>query len=76
MHNVAKGSETHFKVIVVSDEFANKSQLKRHRAVHDVLKQELDNGLHALSIVAKSSEEWRQSSAVAPSPPCRGGAGL
>ena len=76
MHNVPKGSETHFKVVVVSDSFNGKRQLQRHRVVHDVLRQELEAGVHALSIVAKTALEWQQSNTVLDSPPCRGGAGL
>ena len=50
MHNVPKGSETHFKVVVVSDSFEGLSLVKRHRAVNEVLAQELQSGVHALSI--------------------------
>lgn len=28
MHNVPKGSETHFKVVVVSDKFADQTRIK------------------------------------------------
>ena len=31
MHNVPKGSETHFKVLVVSEKFQGKPLLQRHR---------------------------------------------
>merc|ERR1719423_474169 len=61
MHSVPRGSETHFK---------------RHRKVNAVLSQELAGGVHALSIVAKTPQEWQQSSGgVEPSPACRGGFG-
>ncbi|WVZ73863.1 hypothetical protein U9M48_022121, partial [Paspalum notatum var. saurae] len=49
--------ETHFNVRVVSKEFEGKSLLKRHRAVYDVLQDELKTGLHALSIDAKTPSE-------------------
>ncbi|XP_048514386.1 DNA-binding transcriptional regulator BolA isoform X2 [Athalia rosae] len=51
MHNVPKGSETHFKVIVVSDKFVDQPLIKRHRMVNDLLQNELQTGVHALSIV-------------------------
>ena len=41
MHNVPKGSETHFKVVVVADQFEGKSLIQRHRMVNAVLQQEL-----------------------------------
>ncbi|CAD6238930.1 unnamed protein product [Miscanthus lutarioriparius] len=49
--------ETHFNVRVVSKEFEGKSLLKRHRAVYDLLQEELKTGLHALSIDAKTPSE-------------------
>ena len=72
-HNVAAGSETHFKVVVISASFAGMPLLERHRAVNTALEQELANGVHALSIVAKTPEQWEKSSAVPESPPCLGG---
>ena len=44
------GSETHFKVVIVSDSFNDKPLLQRHRLVNDALKDELATGVHALSI--------------------------
>ena len=42
MHNVPKGSETHFKVIIVSEKFKEmKNLIQRHRAVNDTLAEEL-----------------------------------
>ncbi|XP_047339250.1 sufE-like protein 1, chloroplastic/mitochondrial [Impatiens glandulifera] len=51
------GGETHFNVRVVSSEFEGKSLVKRHRMVYALLQDELQNGLHALSIVAKTPDE-------------------
>ncbi|KAK4750588.1 hypothetical protein SAY87_004070 [Trapa incisa] len=58
-HAGARGSdgETHFNLRVVSEKFEGKSLVKRHRLVYDFLKEELQSGLHALSIVAKSPSE-------------------
>ena len=77
MHNVPKGSETHFKVVVASDKFEGKSLVARHRAVNDTLSEELSTGVHALSIIAKTGAQWSAMSdkAVEPSPKCRGGFG-
>ncbi|XP_071829767.1 bolA-like protein DDB_G0274169 isoform X2 [Apostichopus japonicus] len=73
MHNVPKGSESHFKVVVVSMNFENLSLIKRHRMVNDVLKDELAGGVHALSIQAKTPSQWSQNSSVSQSPACLGG---
>lgn len=76
MHNVPSGSETHFKVIIVSEAFAGKNLLSRHRSVNEALKQELEEkGVHALSIVPKTTEEWSRGKPVQPSPACKGGFG-
>lgn len=51
------GSETHFVVQIVSPAFAGKSLMARHRAVYGLLQDEIDAGVHALSIKAKTPEE-------------------
>ena len=73
-HNVPKNSETHFKVVVVTDCFEGVALLERHRAVNEALAEELANGVHALSIVAKTPAQWAKSQTVQPSPDCMGGA--
>lgn len=78
MHNVPVNSETHFKVVVVSNHFDTvQTPLQRHRLVHSILKQELEEGpVHALSIVAKTPKQWQESTQqIEPSPSCRGGDG-
>jgi len=73
-HNVPKGSETHFKVVAVSSMFEGKALLARHRLINGLLSEELEAGVHALSIVAKTASEWEKAEgAVPPSPACRGG---
>ncbi|KFK35566.1 hypothetical protein AALP_AA4G007400 [Arabis alpina] len=49
--------ETHFNVKIVSNGFEGMNLVKRHRLVYELLKEELDNGLHALSIVSKTPSE-------------------
>lgn len=51
------GGETHFNVRVVSEGFRDMAMVERHRLVYDILREELESGLHALSIVAKTPEE-------------------
>eukprot|EP00485_Elphidium_margaritaceum_P011748 CAMPEP_0202692642 /NCGR_PEP_ID=MMETSP1385-20130828/6974_1 /ASSEMBLY_ACC=CAM_ASM_000861 /TAXON_ID=933848 /ORGANISM="Elphidium margaritaceum" /LENGTH=111 /DNA_ID=CAMNT_0049348217 /DNA_START=59 /DNA_END=390 /DNA_ORIENTATION=+ len=72
-HNVPKGSETHFKVVIVSTEFDGKSKINQHRLVNETLKDELNNNVHALSIKTKTPQQWSKNSTVDPSPPCLGG---
>ncbi|WVZ16303.1 hypothetical protein V8G54_009285 [Vigna mungo] len=58
-HAGVRGSdeETHFNVKVVSREFEGKSLVKRHRLIYGLLQEELETGLHALSIEAKTPAE-------------------
>jgi len=53
--------ESHFNVKVVSEAFADKSRLERHRMVNDVLADELSGKIHALAITALSPEESARS---------------
>ncbi|CAH0541033.1 BolA family protein [Vibrio marisflavi] len=74
MHNVPEGSESHFKVVVVSTQFEGQRLVARHRAVNQVLSNELANNIHALSIKAYTPEEWQENGQVIPeTPPCMGG---
>jgi BolA family transcriptional regulator, general stress-responsive regulator len=50
-HSVFDGTgETHFRVRIVSDAFAGKSRVERHRAVNAALSEELAGAVHALAI--------------------------
>ena len=73
MHNVAPGSESHFKVTIVSDSFRDQMLLKRHRRVNHALQAELQQ-IHALALHTLTPDEWRaREHQVAASPKCRGG---
>lgn len=75
-HNVPAGSESHFKVVLVSEHFAGLRVLSRHRAIYGVLADELAGGVHALALHTYTPQEWaEQQNAVPSSPPC-GGAGI
>jgi len=79
-HKVPKDSETHFKVVVVSSQFeTTKTPVQRHRLVNAALAEQLEGPVHALSIVAKTPEQWQKmvdaGEKVQPSPNCRGGDG-
>ncbi|KAK8776445.1 hypothetical protein V5799_030209 [Amblyomma americanum] len=71
MHNVPKGSETHFRVTVVSSAFEGKNMVQQHAMVYAALKEELENPVHALAIQT-STPDQRQSK-TEKSPPCLGG---
>jgi stress-induced morphogen len=72
-HNVPQGSESHFKVVIVSENFREKSLLQKHRLVNSILSAELANGVHALSIQAMTPEQWDVDHTVKKTPSCLGG---
>jgi BolA family transcriptional regulator, general stress-responsive regulator len=51
------GGETHFRVYIVSDAFAGKSRIERHRMINAALAAELAGGVHALAIHAAAPGE-------------------
>lgn len=77
MHNVPKGSETHFKVVVVSDRFDGLASVRRHQLVYGVLGNEMRNkpGIHALAITSRTPAEWDAAPMANASPLCAGGNG-
>ena len=73
-HNVAPGSESHFKVVIVSAQFEGKPLLARHRHINSLLADELAAGVHALSLHTLTHAEWeRKNGQIKMSPPCLGG---
>ncbi len=73
-HSVAPGSETHFKVTLVSEAFEGCRSVKRHQMVYACLAEALQNGVHALALHTFTSQEWQDKGETAvPSPACLGG---
>ena len=78
MHNVPEGSESHFKIIIVCNDFKDKMLIARHRLVNKVLEDELnkeqtEGGIHALALHTMTMEEWFKKGKAAESPECLGG---
>ena len=61
------------QVVVVSHKFEGVRILERHRMVNAALRVELTETVHALSITAKTPEQWERDAISTPSPPCLGG---
>ena len=74
MHSVPPGSESHFRVVVVSERFEGLPLVRRHQTVNQILEQELREGLHALSMQTLTAAEWtRRGGQTRASPACHGG---
>jgi len=49
----------HFRVRIISDAFAGKNAIQRHRLVYAALSDLIGHGIHALAIEARTPEEHR-----------------
>ena len=75
MHNVPKGSESHFKVVIVTEKFEGLRLVGRHRLVYGLLAEELTESVHALALHTYTPEQWESLNIpqVPKSPNCMGG---
>ncbi len=53
------GGQTHFRIYIVSQAFAGKSRVDRHRMINAILSDDLAGGIHALAIHAAAPGEKR-----------------
>jgi len=73
-HNVPANSETHFKVIVVSEHFVGVRKVARHQKIYSILAEQLKGPVHALAIHSYTNDEWQHEGLKVPlSPNCMGG---
>lgn len=56
-HAGARDGRSHFAVVVVSEAFAGKAPLARHRQVYAALGELMQTDIHALSIQARTPAE-------------------
>lgn len=74
MHSVPANSETHFKLVIVAQDFASLRKVARQQRVYQLLADELAGPVHALAMHTYSPDEWSlRAGAVPASPDCLGG---
>lgn len=71
-HSVPEGAESHFKATIVSDAFDGMPLIKRHRLVHQIL-GEIMQQIHALALHTYTPAQWHERADSPDSPQCRGG---
>ena len=49
--------ETHLRIKIVSEAFEGMSRVNRHRAINELVLEEIEQGLHAIAIEAKAPSE-------------------
>jgi stress-induced morphogen len=67
--------ESHFKLLLVSEAFKGQSLVKRHRMVTEAVSKLTPTNelpVHALSIQAKTPEEWSPAQGIHKTPSCVG----
>lgn len=57
--HAAAGGGGHFQMTVISEKFEGVNLINRNRLVFDLLKEMMENEIHALSIRAKTPDEWK-----------------
>ncbi|WP_109512003.1 BolA family protein [Pseudomonas ovata] len=71
-HMHSRGLETHYKAVLVSEQFQGLNAVKRHQKVYGAL-GELMGQFHALALHTYTPEEWAKTGAAPSSPTCGGG---
>ena len=65
--------ESHFKLLLVADDFEGISKVKRHQAIYKTL-SELMPKFHALALHLYTEQEWQEQLNMPESSLCAGGA--
>ncbi len=73
MHS-GPATDSHFKLVLVSEGFVGKRLIQRHQMIYAILAEELKAPVHALAMHLYTPDEWKDKQGfVMPSPTCRGG---
>jgi len=59
VQDVSGGCGSMFNVLIVSDGFKGQTPVKRHRAVHEVLKEDIKE-MHGISLLLKTEDEYNE----------------
>ncbi len=62
-------TESHYKIVIVSDVFNELKLINRHRMVNKIFKKELAQ-IHALAIHTYTKQEWSKKITAPESPQC------
>ncbi|MFV0276311.1 MAG: BolA family protein [Parahaliea sp.] len=74
MHSVPLNSETHFRVVLVSEAFVDQRKVARHQRVYGLLARQLEGPVHALALQLYTPHEWcEREREIRSSPDCMGG---
>lgn len=71
-HNVPENSESHFRVLIVSEKFSGLTLVQRHQMVHRLVEEQIKGKIHAFSQQTLTPKEFEDRGGRLPhsSPPC------
>ena len=55
-----KGEETHFEILIISNDFENKNRLERHKMVNSCLKNQFEGSLHSITFKLMTISESKK----------------
>lgn len=70
-HTHSRGQETHYKAVIVSEQFAGLNAVKRHQRAYAAM-GDLMQQIHALALHTYTPEEWTEQGVAPASPVCAG----
>ncbi|UVM20631.1 BolA family protein [Pseudomonas wadenswilerensis] len=71
-HMHSRGQQTHYKAVLVSEQFEGLNSVKRHQKVYATL-GDLMGQFHALALHTYTPQEWQKVGVAPASPTCVGG---
>ncbi|MDD0975565.1 BolA family protein [Pseudomonas fontis] len=71
-HMHSRGQQTHYKAVLVSEQFEGLNSVKRHQKVYATL-GDLMGEFHALALHTYTPQEWQKVGIAPASPTCAGG---
>jgi BolA protein len=71
-HMHSRGLETHYKAVIVSQQFAGLNAVKRHQKAYAAVGELMDQ-IHALALHTYTPDEWAEQGVAPASPTCKGG---
>jgi len=53
------GTQDHFQVLVISDQFAGKNMVEQHQMVYRALGDSMKEAIHALALKTFTPDQWK-----------------
>jgi len=68
-HKMPRGSQMHFRAVVVSEFFMGKTRIERHKKVYRALLKELDGLIKTFTVLTFDTRQWKGKECTLPLPP-------